>query len=420
MRSTYTRHITQPAKPTASMQDKLRKLSNQFNHAMSQRDFSLARLSCEEVLKMMPNNMSVLSDYGLSLMREGHYQKSYKVYKRIYNSPNRAQAAESWLDGLAEVCGWLNKPSELQRYGHESLRLADDHFKSVPAQWLPLTPIKPLNTELPFKNIIAFSLYGADPRYCETLIKNVETAKELYPSWVCRIYLDDTVPQHIWSRLQQVNAQLVDMTSEKEIPPTLWRFLVMDDLSVERFMVRDADSLIAEREQAAVEAWLKSPYYFHHMRDYFTHTELLLAGMWGGVNGVLSNIEQKIRSFVVQYKGRERFTDQYFLKAVLWSTIRQSILNHDELFDFHQAQPWPTHPPIRWKTKAFHVGSNAGYQYVVGPSSLIDKSMQAINLVINGKPYTYYSVVRDGQWRLTLPFFLVDDFQAGLIEINPV
>jgi tetratricopeptide (TPR) repeat protein len=420
MRSTYTKHSTQSAKPSVEMQDKLHKLSSQFNHAMSQRDYPLARFSCEEVLKMMPNNMAVLSDYALSLMREGNYQKSYKIYKRIYNSPNRTQASESWLDGLAEVCGWLNKASELQRYGYESLNLSDEQFKQASAEWLPLTPIKPLNTESPYKNIIAFSLYGADPRYCETLIKNVETAKELYPSWVCRIYLDDTVPQHVWVRLQHADAQLVDMTAEKEIPPTLWRFLVMDDISVERFMVRDADSLIAEREQAAVEEWLKSPYYFHHMRDYFTHTDLLLAGMWGGVNGLLSNIEQKIRNFVVQYKGRERFTDQYFLKSVLWSTMRQSILNHDELFNFHQAQPWPTHSPIRWKTTEFHVGSNAGYQSIVGSSSLAEKSMQPINLVIDGIPLTYYVLVRDGQWSLTLPFFLVDDFRAGLIEINAV
>jgi tetratricopeptide (TPR) repeat protein len=420
MRSIHTKHPAPSANPSEAMRGKIHELSNQFHSAMACRDYPLARSICEQVLRIMPNNMLVLSDYGLCLMREGDYRKSYKIYKRIYNSPYRAQASDSWLDGLAEVCGWLNKPAELQKYGHESLFLSDDKFKTARAQLLPVTPIKPLNSCLPNKNIIAFSLYGSDPRYCETLIKNVETAKELYPSWKCRIYLDDTVPQHVWLRLQQADAQLVDMSSEKEIPPTLWRFLVMDDTSVERFMVRDADSLIGEREQAAVEEWLRSPYYFHHMRDYFTHTDLLLAGMWAGVNGLLLGVEQKIRDFVVQYNGLERFTDQYFLKAVLWSTIRQSILNHDELFNFHQAQPWPQHAPIRWKTEAFHVGSNAGYQAVAGSSFLPENSMQPVNLVINDIPYIYYASVKNAQWTLTLPFFLVDDFRAGLIRINAV
>jgi hypothetical protein len=114
------------------------------------------------------------------------------------------------------------------------------------------------------KNIIAFSLYGDQPRYCETLIKNIETAKSLFPGWCCRVYLDNSVPQHVWQRLQGAGAQLVDMSHEKGIYPTLWRFLVMDDPTVERFLVRDADSPSRARaglcRGVALFALVLSPY----------------------------------------------------------------------------------------------------------------------------------------------------------------
>lgn len=407
-----------PASPSAAMVQKCQLLAAQFRQAMAQLDYPLARQCCEKVLMMMPGNMSVLSDYALALMREGNYSKAYKTYQRIEASPQRAQASETWLDGLAEVCGWLGKTAELQRYGHRSLQAADDKFRQ--GQRWPLPPLTPFNTQAADRNIIAFSLYGAQPRYCETLVENIKAAAGLYPQWTCRVYLDDSVPQHVWQRLQEAGAQLRDMSGEKEIFPTLWRFLVMDDPQVERFMVRDADSLVSEREAAAVEAWLASPFHFHHMRDYFTHTELLLAGMWGGVNGVFPRVEPLIRQFIASYQGSERFTDQYFLKAVLWPTVRMSILNHDEIFDFHHAQPWPAHAPIRWKSDAFHVGSNAGYSCAAGSSTLADGAQQAVELMMGGQQYRYHAGVQGGEWSISLPFFLVQRYQRGELSVRKV
>lgn len=251
-------------------------------------------------------------------------------------------------------------------------------------------------------------------------MENIKAAAELYPHWTCRVYLDDSVPDHVWQRLKEAGAQLRDMTGDKEIFPTLWRFLVMDDPEVERFIVRDADSLVSEREAAAVEAWLASPTHFHHMRDYFTHTELLLAGMWGGVNGVFPRVEPLIRQFIASYQGSERFTDQYFLKAVLWPTVRMSILNHDEIFDFHHAQPWPAHAPIRWKSDAFHVGSNAGYSCAAGSSTLADGAQQAVELMMGGQQYRYHAGVQGGDWSISLPFFLVQRYQRGELSVRKV
>jgi len=392
----------------------------QFRAAMQQGDYAQAARYCEEVLRYQPHQMQVLSDYALCLMRLGQHHKAYKTYQKIYQSPPavRTSASDTWLDGLTEVCGWLDKQDEVARYGLESLQQSDARFRQGARVAFPAAQPEPIDLSQPQQNVIAFSLYGDQPRYCETLIKNVEVAPELYPGWVCRIYLDDSVPQHVWQRLDQPHVQRVDMSREKMLFPTLWRFLVMDDPGVKRFIVRDADSLLSEREVAAVNAWLASPYWFHHMRDYFSHTELLLAGMWGGCHGVFLQVEQTMREFIAQYRGSERFTDQFFLKTALWPTVRESVLNHDELFHFHQAQPWPAHPPVRWQMPRFHVGSNVGFASLTGPSHAANGARQQIEISGDGKSWHYPAQVKNGQWLLPMPYFLIEEWQAGKLSVT--
>ena len=60
------------------------------------------------------------------------------------------------------------------------------------------------------------------------------------------------------------------------IAPTVWRFLPLLDHSVDRFMSRDTDSVMLEREVHAVNQWLQSPATFHLMRDHPWHCILFL------------------------------------------------------------------------------------------------------------------------------------------------
>lgn len=183
---------------------------------------------------------------------------------------------------------------------------------------------------------------------------NVRVAAELFPCWRCRVYLDDSVPAGVRARLQDAGAQVVAMSGQAPdgVHPLMWRFLVADDPGVARFLVRDADSLLSEREQAAVDEWLRSDRWFDHMRDDFTHTEPNLARLWGGCRGVLPPLKPALQAWLARQTDPTRFADQIFLREVVWPTFRQSVLNHDERFDFHGARPFPAHPPIRWKTSA--------------------------------------------------------------------
>ncbi|KNC95581.1 tetratricopeptide repeat protein [Trabulsiella odontotermitis] len=416
-----------PFKKTTPQQQeqRLNQLAQRYRDAIAQNDFAAGKAVAEATLRLVPRNPDVLSSYALCLMRTGEYEKSYKTYKKLMQNLPVEQLPDTMIDGLAEVCGWLDRPDELRRYGHLSLELGDKKFGSGQAYPLPAAQPTAFNPNNPQENVIAFTLFGALPRYCESAVMNARVSKDLFPEWRCRFYLDDSVPQAVQQRLLAEGAEIINVEGEQHqtIPPLMWRFLVLDDPGVKRYLIRDADSLLSEREQAAVNAWLQSDRWYHHMRDYFTHTELLLAGMWGGCrNENLPSIIEQTREYLRDREGHKRFVDQYFLRQHLWPTIKQSLLNHDELFGFLDAQPFPAHAPIRWQTDKFHIGSNTSYQLAGKESQKNDGEMQRWEVLDEhgNRLCEYASPVEHHQWKDRLPFFLLDRVLAGEWQIRNI
>ena len=60
-----------------------------------------------------------------------------------------------------------------------------------------------------------------------------------------------------------------------------WRFFPTLDPQVEYFVSRDLDSMFSDREEAAVNAWLKSGKAHHMMRDHPQHSINILGSGWG-------------------------------------------------------------------------------------------------------------------------------------------
>ncbi len=410
------------SKAGAAAERRLQRLAADFRAAMDAGRFGAARLMAERALALAPRNPTVLGDYALCLMREGRLEAAYRVYHEIDAlAPDKRQfVSPTWIDGMAEVCGRLGKLDELRQFGHASLAAADARYAPQRRWRVPEAPPPPFDPQRPARNVIAYSLFGSSPRYGEPLVMNAALVAELFPGWSCRVYLDDSVPGHVRTRLRKAGAQLVeiDARTRQAMPGTMWRFLVLDDPQVDRFMLRDADALLSEREAAAVAEWLQSGRWFHHMRDYCSHTELLLAGLWAGCRGVFPPIAPLMTAFAARHRDERRFTDQYFLRELLWPTIRDSVLNHDELFGFHDARPFPPHAPVRWQGAAFHVGSNASYRRIGGLSPLADGTRQGILLTVGGERLHYESPVRDGHWMLDLPFFLIDAFTKGTLRVD--
>lgn len=156
----------------------------------------------------------------------------------------------------------------------------------------------------------------------------------------------------------------------RQWPGPMWRFLALDDAQAQRILFRDADSVISEREAEAVAQWLASDKHFHALRDNGTHTELLLAGLWGVVGGALPPLAQLARLFFAEPVASRHFADQHFLRRYVWPYARRSLLQHDSMFGFLDAAGFPGGP----MPEDFHVGYAEGSPRFELPCALAEGS----------------------------------------------
>jgi hypothetical protein len=99
-------------------------------------------------------------------------------------------------------------------------------------------------------------------------VLNVQEQPHVYPHWICRFYVDGSVPESVISRIRAGSGQIVRVEGPAlQWPGPMWRLLALDDRQAHRILFRDADSVISEREAKAVDQWLGSGKKFHMMRD---------------------------------------------------------------------------------------------------------------------------------------------------------
>lgn len=172
--------------------------------------------------------------------------------------------------------------------------------------------------------------------------------------------------------LKSAGAQIALEPPNQDLRQKLsWRFKVANDGSVDRFLVRDVDSVLSQREVLAVHEWQKSDKSFHVMRDWWTHPDLILAGMWGGRAGILPDIW----SLLLSYKPPHLETpnvDQWFLLDRVWPLIKNDLMIHDRFFRLFNSLPWPGTTPIGNR----HVGQDI---FTVYREEQVERIKQSVN-----------------------------------------
>ena len=340
-------------------------LSKKYLELIRLQDYAGAYRHMLRVNMQVQGRASVLMDLAFSALRAGLPEEAYRHYRKAIEISGASSVNTNIYDGLVEVCHALKNEDELRKYAALALQSKRDQVAAEPLVAHIDGDPPAFDASNPKQNVIAYSLFGALPRYCETALINVELAKEIYPEWTCRFYVDDSVPVDVQRKLLEKGAEVVQVTpQQKELSGLYWRFFVMDDPAVKHFLIRDADSLVSYRERAAVDEWLmKSGQWFHTMRDRYTHTELILAGMWGGAQGVFHNMEQLIRDFVKTGRFMNtRVMDQHFLRFVVWPVLSRSLWAHDS----QGFEPGAHAFPVSAKKAEFedwpefHVGMNEG------------------------------------------------------------
>jgi hypothetical protein len=226
------------------------------------------------------------------------------------------------------------------------------------------------------KKIISFSLYGNKPNFQVGAVVNVIEAKRVYPDWKCRFYTTDE--NVMCKQLEYLGAEVIRMDDWIE-GKTLWRFLAVDDADV--CIVRDADSVVNEKEALSVEQWLNglrippsavsglwaafgTPEWqsrweektikeeklkWHRTHDHPHHDSFAMgAGMWGcnnTIEGEQYSLPDTMENMVREWTRRKpfyRFSDQDFLEEKVFPIAAHSMYTHGR-----QGEPFPPHPPIR-------------------------------------------------------------------------
>lgn len=264
-------------------------------------------------------------------------------------------------DCLADASGRIGRLDDAVRHGRDALEAKERMFCASPPVriTMPGIPAGPFNPHNPAENIIAYTLWGNSQRYVIPLMENLRLIGHLFPGWTARIYLDDTVPAVVQQEFVKLGGQVVQMTLPPGLPGhrrLLWRFAVVADPAVRRFLVRDADSLLTVKERVAVDAWLASSFHFHVMRDFYTHTDLMLAGMWGGVGGILPDPETLMAHFR-GWRAEGNHVDQDLLSELIWPSIRGHCLVHDSVFTGCLGSV--AFPPYGALPPGQHIGENA-------------------------------------------------------------
>lgn len=158
------------------------------------------------------------------------------------------------------------------------------------------------------EKIIAYSLWGNNPKYIEGAKKNIELAKMYFPDWKIHLYLStNTIFDYISD-----NLQIIHRTEKYSQDGCFWRFESCDSDNI--VIIRDLDDRLSDRHKFVVDEWLASDKDLHLIKDHPNHLYPVMAGLWGVRNGLLKDIKK----YILMWNNKDYYTtDQDFLKSLL-------------------------------------------------------------------------------------------------------
>jgi|TARA_B110000858_G_scaffold16512_2_gene16691 hypothetical protein len=188
------------------------------------------------------------------------------------------------------------------------------------------------------KKVVSFCLYGCKATYIIGMKENIKLAKQYYLDWEVRIYYNNTVPEKYINEYREIGAicMLCENIGENKLnwEGMFWRWLPLDDKTVDIWISRDADSRLSEREAKIVDEWINSGKTLHSIRDHRCHFNYIMGGLFGINNKLFhekykfKTVSQIIKELSVYYKERPYNVDQIFLNDNLWKILKDDVMAH--------------------------------------------------------------------------------------------
>ncbi|RXJ74073.1 hypothetical protein CS022_05380 [Veronia nyctiphanis] len=344
-----------------------------------------------------------------TFLKAAQYAREHKAWHAAIHCYRLLADIETDDEKIALVYSWMSSCfgesrefKEAESYGRQSLALRDRERVS-----------RRKNT----RRVVSFSLYGQSPKYCETAIINADVMPDIYPGWEMWVYHDDSVPDHVLERLKQRGVVLISasVVEASHMPGTFWRFLALESLDVDMVICRDADSIVCAREKCLVDSWLKSDKSFHVIRDWFGHTDLILAGLWGARHGLLTGVRAMIDRYLVEVGDKLHSThaDQFFLAEYVWPRIKHSCMHHSSVITEVLNAKWPDNEP---RMLGDLDGNDQLGSWKTSSLAIPDIGDAMIEIIFDNKVLCRYRLDRGAE--LVLPRLYRERLQEGVYSLN--
>jgi hypothetical protein len=298
-----------------------------FDAFFQKRDWAPALVLAEQLAQQQPGIARLEKALTATLSNMKRYDET--IVQAISYIERHGEDL-TMLDALKVAYFYTGKIEEAVRYGQRALDLRDAEACQNTLSSSMTAPKGPPSGH----NVISFSLWGTAPFYGYGAMINLVLSRTIYPGWSCRYYVDATVPKPCVAYLRDNGADVRNMEDEYPGVGLFQRFLVMNDPSVGRFLVRDCDARLSQGEAELVRQWIESDYPFHVVRDHVLHNELMIGCTWAGRTDCgIDMVELMRRYFSFTLGPTARYGhDQRMLGLMLWPLIRKHSLVHDKYY----------------------------------------------------------------------------------------
>ena len=318
-----------------------------FDAFYQKRDWAPALVLAEQLADARPDDPGLQKAVIATLSNMKRYDEA--IPKALHYIERHGEDL-TILDALKVAHFYTGKTDAAIGYGQRALDLRDREACALPRTMSIKDPGGPPSG----RDVISFSLWGPAPFYSYGAMINLVLARNVYPGWSCRFYVDAMVPPACTAFLRDHGADVRRIEDEYPGVGLFQRFLVMNDPSVGRFLVRDCDARLSVAEADLVAQWIDSGHPFHVVRDHVLHNELMIGCTWAGRTDCGIDIVALMRRYFTQGPTAKYGHDQRMLGLLLWPLIRDRCLVHDKYYRLAGVDTVPLRDP------ASHFG--AGHQ----------------------------------------------------------
>jgi len=296
-----------------------------FDAFFQKRDWAPAYALIDDLVRAQPDAMRLQRHLVVTLSNMKRYEDAIA---RAKDYTERYGEDLTILDVLKVAHFYTGKIEAAIKYGQRGIELRDVEACRLPRSTVMTEPKTPPSGA----DVISFSLWGNAPFYCYGAMINLVLSRTVYPGWSCRYYVDATVPRPCVAFLVDNGADVRNIEDEYPGVGLFQRFLVMNDRSVGRFLVRDCDARLSAAEADLVRQWIESGYPFHAVRDHVLHNELMIGCLWAGRTDCGIDIVELMKLYFAGTPNARYGHDQFMLGRFLWPLIRSRCLVHDKYY----------------------------------------------------------------------------------------